>query len=143
MTDPTLSFTLESARQYYGEIFAPWIQELNITIESIDSEQVIMRMPFDDKLCRVGGMVCGQSQMALIDTCMVFVCFIGLKKFSDCATVTQNSSFFRPAIGKDIIATGKVIKAGRSLIFGEVTLHADGDPRPISNGTATYAVLGK
>lgn len=142
MTDTTLPFTLDSARKHYREIFAPWIQDLNITIESVDSEQVVMRMPFDDKLCRIGGIVCGQSQMALIDTCMVFVCFIGLKKFSNCATVTQNSSFLRPAIGKDIIATGRVIKAGRTLVFGEVTLNADGDPRPITTGTATYAVLG-
>lgn len=143
MTDTTLPFTLDSARQYYGEIFAPWIQDLNITIESLDSKQVIMRMPFDNKLCRIGGIVCGQSQMALIDTCMVFVCFIGLKKFTDCATVTQNSSFLRPAIGKDIIATGRVVKAGRTLVFGEVILNAAGDPRPISTGTATYAVLGQ
>ena len=142
MTDKNLSFTLDAARQRYSEIFAPWIQELNIAIESIDSEQVVMRLPFDDKLCRIGGMVCGQSQMALIDTCMVFVCFIGLNRFSDCATVTQNSSFLRPANGKDIIATGRVIKAGRTLVFGEVTLNAADDPRPISTGSATYAVLG-
>jgi len=142
MTNTTLPFTLDSARKHYREIFAPWIQDLNIIIESVDSDEVVMRMPFDDKLCRIGGIVCGQSQMALIDTCMVFVCFIGLKKFSNCATVTQNSSFLRPAIAKDIIATGRVIKAGRTLVFGEVTLNADGDPRPITTGTATYAVLG-
>ena len=70
MTDTTLPFTLDSARQYYGEIFAPWIQDLNITIESLNHEQVIMRMPFDNRLCRIGGIVCGQSQMALIDTCI-------------------------------------------------------------------------
>lgn len=136
------AITLDSARQRYSEIFAPWIQDLNITIEAINTEGVVMRMPFDDKLCRIGGMVCGQSMMALVDTCMVFVCFIGMQKFSDCATVTQNSSFLRPAMGSDIIATGHLIKAGRTLVFGEVTLHADGDPRPVCTATATYAVLG-
>lgn len=141
MSEHKTVITLESATQRYKEIFAPWIQDLNLNIEAINSEKVIMRMPYDDKLCRIGGMVCGQSQMALVDTCMVFVCFIGLQKFTNCATVTQTSSFLRPAIGKDIIATGQVIKAGRTLVFGEVTLHAEGDPRPVCNATATYAVL--
>lgn len=142
MSNTNSVVTLDSARHRYGEIFAPWIQDLNITIESINTQEVVMRMPFDDKLCRIGGMVCGQSMMALVDTCMVFVCFIGMQKFSDCATVTQNSSFLRPAIDKDIIATGHLIKAGRTLVFGEVTLQADGDPRPVCTATATYAVLG-
>ncbi len=100
-----------------------------------------MRMPYSEKLCRIGGMVCGQALMAMIDTCMVYVCFVGLNKFTNCATVNQNTSFLRPVVGKDIIATGKVIKAGKTLVFGEVTLHADGDKRPVCNATLTYAVL--
>ena len=65
--------TLESCNTRLQEIFAPFIQTLNLKIESIDDQQVVMRMPFDENLCRVGGIVCGQSLMSLIDTCMVFV----------------------------------------------------------------------
>lgn len=98
-------------------------------------------MPFHQDLCRVGGIVCGQSQMSLIDTCMVFVCYAGLGRFCDVATVSQNTSFMRPAIGSDIIATGRVIKAGRSLVFGEVSLSMDHDERIVTVGSSTYAVL--
>lgn len=133
--------TLDSARQRYNTLFAPWILDLNISIEGITENTVVMRMPYSEKLCRIGGIVCGQSLMALIDTCMVYVCFAGLNRFTDCATINQNTSFLRPAIGTDIIATGTVIKAGKTLVFGEVTLHADGDNRPVSNATLTYAII--
>ena len=132
--------TLEAARDYYPTIFAPWIQDLNITIDEITEEKVVMRLPYDDRLCRVGGIVCGQSLMALIDTCMVYVCFIGHKKFINCATVNQNTSFLRPAINTDIVATGKLIKAGRTLIFGDVLLENTAG-KAVCNATVTYAVL--
>ena len=134
------SITLEAARDYYPTIFAPWIQELDISIEAITEEKVVMRLPYNDRLCRVGGIVCGQSLMALVDTCMVYVCFIGHQKFIDCATVNQNTSFLRPAINTDVIATGKLIKSGRTLVFGDVLLENTAG-KAVCNATLTYAVL--
>ncbi len=133
--------TLDTANQRLKEVFAPWIQELNLTIEAIDGDTVSMRLPYSDSLCRSGSMVCGQALMALIDTCMVYVCYGALNSYADCATVSQNTSFLRPVKGKDVIATGKAVKAGRTLVFGEVTLRCDGDDRPVCVGALTYAVL--
>ena len=70
-----------------------------------------MRLPYSDELCRVGGIVCGQAMMALADTCMVYVCYIGLKRFAEVTTVSQNTSFMRPAANADIIATGRPVSA--------------------------------
>lgn len=137
---PDSVISIEDARQHYSKIFAPWIQELNISLDKIDHEQVVMTLPYNDRLCRVGGIMCGQSLMALIDTCMVYVCFIGHGKFINCATVTQNTSFLRPATNTDITATGKVVKSGRTLIFGDVLLR-DKDNKSICNATLTYAVI--
>lgn len=133
-------FSLDDARQHYSKIFAPWIQELNISIDAIDDEKVVMTLPYDDRLCRIGGIMCGQSLMALIDTCMVYVCFIGHGKFINCATVNQSTNFLRPAINTNITATGKVVKSGRTLVFGEVLLQ-DATKRSICNATLTYAVI--
>lgn len=80
--------------------------------------------------------------MALIDTCMVFVCYVGQSRYTNCTTVSQNTSFMRPVIGKDIIATGRVLKSGRSLVYGEVMLRTEGDERVVCAGTSTYMVLG-
>lgn len=141
MTEKTL-ITVASANTQLGAVFAPWVQALDLTVESIGDGQVGIRLPYSDRLCRTGDSICGQALMATIDTCMVFVCYLARGTYGNCTTVSQNTSFMRPAIGSDVIAKGRIIKAGRQLVFGEVTLHADGDPqRVICVGTSTYMLL--
>ncbi len=132
---------VDSANERLREVFAPWIQQLNLSIEAIGESSVTIRLPYSDDLCRSHQMVCGQAMMALIDTCMVFVCYVGQNRYTNCTTVSQNTSFMRPVIGKDIIATGSVLKSGRSLVYGEVMLRNEGDERVVCAGTSTYMVL--
>ena len=138
---PEQAINKASANQKLSEVFAPWVQQLNLQVTSINGSEVELLMPYNPDLCRTGGIVCGQSLMALIDTCMVFVCYLGMDKYSDCATVSQHTTFMRPAIGVDVIARGRLIKAGRTLVFGEVSLTAANDSKPICNGQLTYAVI--
>jgi uncharacterized protein (TIGR00369 family) len=132
---------VDSANERLRDVFAPWIQQLNLSIEAIGESSVTIRLPYSDDLCRSHQMVCGQAMMALIDTCMVFVCYVGQNRYTNCTTVSQNTSFMRPVIGKDIIATGSVLKSGRSLVYGEVMLRNEGDERVVCAGTSTYMVL--
>ena len=60
--------------------------------------------------------------------------------FRDMATAGQNTSFFRPAVERDVIARGRILKPGRLLMFGEVVLYAEGDDRPVAHVTSTYAL---
>lgn len=140
-TDASTAVSLDSANRRLTEVFAPWIQQLNLGIEQLDRDGLIMRLPYSDELCRSGNIICGQALMALIDTCMVFVCYAGLDRYSNVATVGQNTSFLRPARHSDVLAHGKVIKCGRSLVFGEVTLITERDGKTVCTGTSTYAVI--
>ena len=134
-------FDLDLANARIENLFAPVVQGLNPRIDRIAEDEVVMRLPYSDDLCRIGGIVCGQAMMTLIDTCMVYVCYIGLKRFAEVTTVTQTTNFMRPAVQADLIARGRPVKAGRTLVFGEVTVYVDGDDRPVCNATSTYAVL--
>lgn len=135
--------TVDTANQRLTEVFAPWIQQLNLQVIAIGNDEVTLRLPYSDELCRSGGLICGQALMSLIDTCMVFVCYLGMGSYRDCATVSQHTTFMRPAIGVDVIATGKLVKSGRTLVFGDVTLTTEDDTRPLCKGSLTYAVLGQ
>lgn len=142
LTNENTPITIASANQRLTEVFAPWIQDLDLRITSIEGNEVKMLLPYNDRFCRAGDMICGQALMSLIDTCMVFVCYVGLKQYRNCATVNQSTSFLRPAVNTDVIAHGKVIKAGRSLVFGDVTLYpAEDQSRPLCTGNLTYAVI--
>lgn len=140
MTEST-PVTLDQANRLLDELFADWVKDLDLRVEQIDNHGVVLRLPRNERLSRIGGIVCGQASMALIDTSMVFVCFAGLGRVADVTTVSQSTSFIRAASGGDLLAHGKVLKAGRSLVFGEVTVTVEGDDRPVAHGTSTYAVL--
>ena len=49
------------AEEMLGSVFAPWVQELNLSIESLDREGAVLRMRFSEKLCRDNGVICGQA----------------------------------------------------------------------------------
>ena len=132
---------LTTANERLAEVFAPWVQKLNLSVEAIGDGMVVIRMPYADDLCRSHRIVSGQAMMALIDTCMVFVCYVGQGEYRNCTTVSQNTSFMRPVVGQDILATGRVLKSGRTLVFGEVTLRTEDDDRIVCAGTSTYMVL--
>jgi len=139
--DPTLAVDVDTANQISSTIFAPWLQQLGMVVESIDSTGAVLRLPYSEQLCRAGGMVCGQAMLALIDTCMVYVAFAAQNQYANCTTVSQNSSFVRAAKGQDIIATGSIVKRGRQLLFGEVVLTTADDNKIVATGTATYMLL--
>src|SRR5690606_19732013 len=93
-----------------------------------------------ERLCRMGGLVCGQALMAFADTCMVFTVAAALGGFRDMATASQNTSFFAPAIGQDVLAEGRALKTGRLLVFGEVAMRPADDRRLVAQATSTYAL---
>ena len=46
-----------------AEYFAPWVQALGLRVEGFDADSVTLRLPQNDELSRVGGMLCGQAMM--------------------------------------------------------------------------------
>ena len=134
------AFGAAEAEAVLREMFAPWVLDLGLSVDACGPAGVTLRMAFAERLCRVGGIVSGQALMALADTCMVLVTSQALGGFREMATVGQTTSFFRPVAGVDTLAVGRVLKPGRTLLFGEVTLTAEGDARPAAHVTSTYAI---
>jgi uncharacterized protein (TIGR00369 family) len=128
---------LQSALPTY---FAPWVQALNLRVQSSETSQVKLVLPFSDELCRVGGMVCGQAMMAAADTAMVLALMQHFGEFRPCTTVQMNTSFLKPLSGQDGIITANVLRAGKSLAFGEIDI-CGADGKSVCRATTTYALL--
>jgi uncharacterized protein (TIGR00369 family) len=129
-----------SLEELLSSVFAPWVQALNLTIEAVDGDKVSVRMTFDEQLCRKGGIVCGQSLMAISDTAMVLAVCAASGTYRPMGTVDQTTHFMRPASKKDVIAEASVTRLGRTMAFAQTTLFADGDERPVAIATAAYAL---
>ena len=139
MTSKT--FDIERARALLQEVFAPWVTDLGLRLESMAPDEVTMRLPYGDRLTRADDIVCGQAMMTAIDTCCVFVCWASLGDTRNVTTVSQTTNFLRPAIGTDVIIRGRPLKVGRSMIFLEVSIVGANNDKPVAHGTSTFAVL--
>jgi uncharacterized protein (TIGR00369 family) len=120
--------------------FAPWVQALNLRVESAQGSEVQLRLPFSEDVCRVGGMVCGQALMAAADTAMVLALMQHWGEFCPCTTVQMNTGFLKPLSAQDGIIVARVLRAGKSLAFGEIDISGH-DGKSVCRASTIYAVL--
>lgn len=130
--------TLQSA---LAEYFAPWVQDLGLRVETFDAGSVTLRIPNSDRLSRVGGMLCGQAMMAAADSAMVLALINQFGEFRPCTTVQMNTSFLKPLSGQDALVQARVLRAGKTLAFGEIDLRGASDGKSVCRASVTYALL--
>jgi uncharacterized protein (TIGR00369 family) len=144
-------FDIEEARRVLGDVFAPWVQDLSLSIERIEyaapagasdwQPGAILRMPFSERLCRHGGIVCGQALMALADTSMVIAILAANRGYRPMTTVDQTTHFMRAVTSSDVLADARVVRLGRTMSFGRVTLSSATDDKPVAIVSSAFAML--
>ena len=135
------NFGIEAAEKLLSEKFAPWVQDLGLNFESLGDGRVLMRVASSNRLNREGGTICGQAIMAAADTAMVFAVCSLMDGFVPMTTVSQSSSFLRAASEADLMVDARIIKPGRTIVYGEVNLYTDAPEKPIAHITSTYMLL--
>jgi len=133
--------TKETLQGALAEYFAPWVQDLKLQVDSFEGGVVTLRLPMDDRLSRVGGMLCGQAMMAAADTAMVLALVSQFGEFKPCTTVQLNTSFLKPLSNQDALVEARVLRAGKSLAFGEIDIRGAQDGKSACRASTTYALL--
>jgi uncharacterized protein (TIGR00369 family) len=145
-------FDLDEARRVLGDVFAPWVQDLGLSVAAIETSAppdaaadwqpgALLRMGFSERLCRSGGIVCGQALMALADTAMVIAIFAANKGFRPMTTVDQTTHFLKAVSSSDVLADARVVRLGRTMSFGRVTLSSAADNKPVAMVSSAFAML--
>jgi uncharacterized protein (TIGR00369 family) len=124
-----------------ADYFAPWVQELGLKPETSDADSVTLRLPHSERLSRVGGMLCGQAMMGAADTAMVLALINQFGEFRPCTTVQMNTSFLKPLSNQDALVQARVIRAGKSIAFGEIDIRGADDGKSVCRASVTYALL--
>jgi len=123
-----------------ADMFAPWVLDLGLTIESVEKEAVTTRMPASARLSRVGGIVSGQAMTAMADTTMVLALAAAFGGFRPVATVDLSMSFMRAVKARDVVCEARVRRAGRSLAFVCAELRAFDEQDIAAAANGTFAV---
>jgi uncharacterized protein (TIGR00369 family) len=112
----------------------------SFAIEAIEPGLARLRMFYAERHLRPGGTISGPSMMALADLAMwtVVLGHIGPLELSVTTNLTIN--FLRKPAQRDILADARLLKLGKRLAVGDVTLRSDGDEAAVAHATCTYAI---
>jgi uncharacterized protein (TIGR00369 family) len=95
--------------------------------------------PTGDAL-RPGGTVSGPTMMMLADLAMYAALLASIGWVPLAVTTSLNINFLRkPSLGA-LIAECRLLKLGKRLAVGEVTIWSEGDDEPVAHATSTYSI---
>ena len=113
----------------------------DISIESADGASCLLRRRYSDQMLRPGGTISGPTLMALADCAMYVVLLSAIGPVGLAVTTNLNINFLRKGRpGQDVLAAAKLLKLGKRLAVGEVSLLSGTSPDPIAHVTATYSI---
>lgn len=130
--------TVEEIREFMANE-VPQADALDVI--SVGGMGATVRHHIGNNQLRPGGTVSGPVMFAVADFALYVAIFgeIGIVPLA--VTTNLNINFLRkPAADKDVIGVCQLLKLGRTLAMGEVTLYSEGDDNPIAHATGTYAI---
>jgi acyl-coenzyme A thioesterase PaaI-like protein len=127
----------------YAEGGAGFMHDLGLTVVDAEPGRVRFTLKVTEHLVHGGGVLCGQTILACMDTGMVFV-MMSLRDAADTqfTTVQLNTVFERgvPDDVGEVTFVAFATKTGRTLVFGQIDLLLP-DGRRAASATTTYMWL--
>ena len=126
--------------KFLREEFPQAFSDGDITIESADGETCLLRRRYDERMLRPGGTVSGPTLMAMADFAMYVVLLSAIGPVGLAVTTNLNINFLRKPGRCDLTAEARLLKLGKRLAIGEVTIRCDGEEAPVAHATSTYSI---
>jgi uncharacterized protein (TIGR00369 family) len=117
----------------------PQIDHLDLRIEELSDGRARLRLPRHESQIRPGGTVSGPTMMTLADTSMYALLLGMLGPVALAVTTSLSINFLRRPEPADLLSEVKLLKLGRRLAVGEVTIYCGG-LEPVAHAVATYSI---
>jgi uncharacterized protein (TIGR00369 family) len=89
---------------------------------------------------RPGGTISGPTLMMLADVAMYVAVLASIGWVPLAVTTNLNINFLRKPAPGALIAECHLLKLGKRLVVGQVTISAEGDDEPVAHATSTYSI---
>lgn len=109
-------------------------------IEAVGPDTARVRLRADQSHLRPGGTVSGPAMMALCDATMYVAILAALGPVALAVTTNLSINFLRKPRPGDLLADCRLLKLGKRLAVGEVSVHAAGDEEVVAHCVATYSI---
>ena len=109
-------------------------------IEAVWERGCRVRQAFRHMLVRPGGTISGPTMMALADFAMYVAVLAAIGPVPLAVTINLHINFLRKAAPRDLVAEARLLRLGKRLATGEVTICPDGETEPVAHVTSTYSI---
>ena len=138
---PAAVMTAEAIGELLHEVFPQaFYPGCGLTIERVAYGDIRVRRHFNEDQLRPGGTVSGPTMMELADFAMYVAVFSAVGPQPLAVTTNLNINFLRKPAGADLIADARLMKVGKRLAVGEVTIFSEGSGDPVAHVTSTYSI---
>ena len=123
------------------EFLATEFPQTKCTVEAVGGMAATIRHEVGPHELRPGGTVSGPVLMAVADVALYVAILgeIGIVPLTVTTSLTIN--FMRkPAADRAVVGVCKLMKLGRSLAVGEVSLYSEGIDEPVAHVVGTYSI---
>jgi len=121
----------------FPHVFHP---ESGLAIEAVWEHGCRVRQAFRQRSLRPGGTISGPTMMALADLAMYVAVLAAIGPVPLAVTINLNINFLRKAAPRDLLAEARLLKLGKRLATGEVTICSQGETEPVAHATSTYSI---
>src|SRR5262245_18205853 len=119
----------------------PFVAKLGIIADALAADEVRLRLPWDPTNVTIADMVHGGAIAALADVAVMAAAWVGAEVPDSLRGVTTSMSmqFLAPARATDLIAIGRVLRRGKTLVNCDVDIVTP-DGEAVAKAIATYKV---
>ena len=117
-----------------------WSSRSPNQIEAVGPGMARVRLSIGDRHLRPGGTVSGPAMMTLCDATMYVAILATIGPVALAVTTNLSINFLRKPEPGDLIAECKLMKLGKRLAVGEVSVYAAGSEELVAHCVATYSI---
>jgi uncharacterized protein (TIGR00369 family) len=137
---PTLMTVKDLERFLTAEFPQVFHPASGLSIEAVWEGGGRVRQAYSDGTVRPGGTISGPTMMALADFAMYVAVLAAIGPVPLAVTTNLNINFLRKPARCDLVAEARLLKLGKRLAVGEITIRSDGEAEPVAHATSTYSI---
>jgi uncharacterized protein (TIGR00369 family) len=111
-----------------------------LVIEEVWDGGCRVRQRYRDDFVRPGGTISGPTMMALADFAMYVALLGAIGPVALAVTINLNINFLRKPGRRDLTAETRLLKLGKRLAVGEITIRTEENAAPVAHATSTYSL---
>jgi uncharacterized protein (TIGR00369 family) len=136
-----VAMTVEELERFlHAEFPQVFHAESGLSIEAVGQHGCRVRQAFHELSLRPGGIISGPTMMAPADFAMYVAVLAAIGPVTLAVSINLNINFLRKAGPRDLVAEARLLKLGKRIATGEVTIYSDGDREPVAHVTSTYSI---